>query len=1571
MPIKSLKSAGTKALGQGLGGVEEPTDPEFNKTVLLLHADGSEGEGDTAKLGSPNYKAFKDNSTSAHAITVQGDAYGTDFSPYYYADGYWSILFDHNNDDKVVVGNTQTLCGFGYEDFQIDCMIYSTRPSSDSQGFFGTQATNTSSTGWRLQYDGTNIDWNHGTSNIHTFAFTFTPNTWFHFVIQRVSGTFKIFIDGVEKISASDTTNYGASTNLTLGNGGNTGAGEMSGYLSNLRVITGGSSTTSKITTPFTDPSVSGEMAVEFDGSADYLKITTASDFDLSTNQEFSLEFWLWVNAINTGWSIFFYGANASGQSDDGFQFSHDGSGNFDVRFATSKIGTSFAVPINSWNHIVVTRDSSGYIRQFLNGVLKNYNLKGDAIDRSFVTLGSRNGGNDLNGYLSNVRWVKGSIPTGYQTSETSTGTSVFTPPSAFLTTSSQGATSSDVKLLTCQSKTFTDESGNQGIEVFNNSRITEFSPFNDGYWSNYFDGSGDYLSIPYSNDFNLGSSNFTVEAWVKTTGVSGQYGTIVGRWNNHNWDLRAYSTDINLNIMFALKPTSGSNVLINAGSLITDDKWHHVVAMRSGNNIYIGLDGTIIKTQAFSGTIANDGTTPLTVAKNVVNQFKGYISNVRVIKGSAIYSTSGYTVPTSPLTTTSQGATASEVKFLGCQSNRFIDNSSSARTITVYGDPSVEEKIPFELLSRQTKLITCQGNRFKDIIPDRYPLTITNTPKISTNAPFTVTKTANVGSGFFDGTGDYLNIPTSTDFDFGTGDFTLEFWVYPNEALGFHMFLSAPQNTTTQFGYDTGNGPRYLYFYNGANIISGTGATSLVAFSWNHVALVREGTTISLFSNGNRLGTSIHSSNVSFSNLDIARYHGGGYDMNSYMSDIRAVKGSAVYDPSGTRITIPTTTLASTGSETKLLTIQYSGAVRNVGFLDDSKYNHQITRNGEVNMGTFSPFSLEEGYWSVYFNGNYLNIPDSSDFTFGSSNFSIAVWVYRTDSSASTERGIANTGGTQYTSWLFTTKKFWASTTGNSWGIKVNYSQDVPVNQWVYVQVNRVGNVYTAYHNGVSVGTVTASGSLYNNNEEFELGFRQGATSMVGYMSNFIMTNGGNLASTNVPTAPFTADSNTKLLCLQSNRYIDNSNSGHTITPNSSANTFVKPFSPFAPTRSYSKDAVGGSVYYDGAGDYLTYTTDNLTPRLSTNWSIEFWMYLIAHGSSGYLQQHGGSASNFNTTDGMSFQLYEVNNNMYYNPANGSGSYGNLQTSTRPTLNSWTHIVITNDGTQTSIFLNGVRVLNGTSGYQDMHNATTNNKIQLGYLAGSGYPTKGYFTGLQYHDAEVYDASSTTITVPTAPKSADANTLLLSNFSTAGIIDHTMRNNLETTNNARIRTDVKQFGTGSIFLDGSDELNINDTNSETFYFGTGQFTIEAFIRVESTSSSSGQWFSNEGHGGWTTGGIAIWFQSTMSVYFYDYSSSSPLLSHNGSYNDGVMRHYAIVRGTSGACALFVDGTRVATGTHTGNVGRINGMCIGNYKGQSRYLTGFIDGMRVTKEVARYDPSQTSVTVPIKAFANR
>ena len=102
MPIKSLKSAGAKALGQGLGADGEPKDAEFNQTTLLLHADGSEGEGDTSILGDPDYKAFKDNSTSTHDISVQGNAYGNNFSPYSRAEGYWSTTFNGNGGSYII-----------------------------------------------------------------------------------------------------------------------------------------------------------------------------------------------------------------------------------------------------------------------------------------------------------------------------------------------------------------------------------------------------------------------------------------------------------------------------------------------------------------------------------------------------------------------------------------------------------------------------------------------------------------------------------------------------------------------------------------------------------------------------------------------------------------------------------------------------------------------------------------------------------------------------------------------------------------------------------------------------------------------------------------------------------------------------------------------------------------------------------------------------------------------------------------------------------------------------------------------------------------------------------------------------------------------------------------------------------------------------------------------------------------------------------------------------------------------------------------------------------------------------
>ena len=93
----------------------------------------------------------------------------------------------------------------------------------------------------------------------------------------------------------------------------------------------------------------------------------------------------------------------------------------------------------NEWYHLAITK-SSNYIRGFIDGVMKSY-----VYNTSSTTLnGFSSIGNICSHsyfvYISNLRLVAGSIPTTYQTSETSTGTTVFASITP-LTTSSQGAT--------------------------------------------------------------------------------------------------------------------------------------------------------------------------------------------------------------------------------------------------------------------------------------------------------------------------------------------------------------------------------------------------------------------------------------------------------------------------------------------------------------------------------------------------------------------------------------------------------------------------------------------------------------------------------------------------------------------------------------------------------------------------------------------------------------------------------------------------------------------------------------------------------------------------------------------------------------------------------------------------------------------------------------------------------------------------------------------------------------------------------------------------------------------------
>ena len=172
-------------------------------------------------------------------------------------------------------------------------------------------------------------------------------------------------------------------------------------------------------------------------------------------------------------------------------------------------------------------------------------------------------------------------------------------------------------------------------------------------------------------------------------------------------------------------------------------NKWYHVVVASNATTLSLFVDGTRVATVT-AGISKPTTRTTVRVGNDLGGTgMTGYLSNVRFVSGANAYdaSQSSITVPTTALTA------VSGTQLLTCQSNRFIDNSSNAFALTVNGTPSVQAFSPF--------------------------------------APTAAYSAAtNGGSGYFDGSGDYLVEGTSTtDFNLSTGDWAIDFWVYKTSA--------------------------------------------------------------------------------------------------------------------------------------------------------------------------------------------------------------------------------------------------------------------------------------------------------------------------------------------------------------------------------------------------------------------------------------------------------------------------------------------------------------------------------------------------------------------------------------------------------------------------------------------------------------------------------------------------------------------------------------------------------------------------------------------------------------------
>lgn len=153
-----------------------------------------------------------------------------------------------------------------------------------------------------------------------------------------------------------------------------------------------------------------------------------------------------------------------------------------------------------------------------------------------------------------------------------------------------------------------------------------------------------------------------------------------------------------------------------------------------------------------------------------------------------------------------------------------------------------------------------------------------------------------------------YLQITDSDDFSFGTGDFTIDFWVNCAVVNDWTMMFFMDQIETIQMMYSTGN---YGFCFQTGEANDGYNASKVVpvAGEWNHLALVRNGATVTSYINGT-VGKVKTVNAVSMNDPTVITIGLGGSGwntkLNGYIDEFRISKGIARWTEDFTPPTAP-----------------------------------------------------------------------------------------------------------------------------------------------------------------------------------------------------------------------------------------------------------------------------------------------------------------------------------------------------------------------------------------------------------------------------------------------------------------------------------------------------------------------------------------------------------------------------------------------------------------------------------------------------------------------------------------
>lgn len=326
------------------------------------------------------------------------------------------------------------------------------------------------------------------------------------------------------------------------------------------------------------------------------------------------------------------------------------------------------------------------------------------------------------------------------------------------------------------------------------------YAPYNPALrgGSAFFTGTAsNYLSVADSAALEVGNGNFCIEFFIYPTSVTGT-ALLVGKRATAAGFGPFVITRNTTNIQVSMSSNGTTNDVANAITIgtVAASTWYHVALYRVGTAIYGAVGGTVVTVNPSTSATLINNTSAIFIGSDSASQpYTGYMSSLRLVVGSSVYTVSNFTPPTLPLTA------ITNTKLLMNFTNSYIYDAAQNITLNTIGTVALSSAL---------------------------------------------TKWGGVSINFPAGTGNYIQSVQAPNLALGAGIFTVDFWVYQPSTLTSYIFEITATDVggvvtanSGRFGVRLNTGATVSAYQNGITVMTTTTRTFSYG-TWFHVAVMR-----------------------------------------------------------------------------------------------------------------------------------------------------------------------------------------------------------------------------------------------------------------------------------------------------------------------------------------------------------------------------------------------------------------------------------------------------------------------------------------------------------------------------------------------------------------------------------------------------------------------------------------------------------------------------------------------------------------------------------------------------------